>query len=60
MKFSTIALAVVTAAPISASITCVKVGSTATAQWTNEAGETCTWVGTVGSNFGTNSVNDGE
>ena len=60
MKFSTIALAVVTAAPISASITCLKVGSTATAQWTNEAGKACTWTGTIGSNFGVNDDNDGE
>lgn len=60
MKFLMIALAAVAATPISASVTCLKVGSTATAQWTNEAGEACTWVGTVGSNFGMNDVNDGE
>lgn len=42
------------------SITCLKVGSTATARWTNSAGQSCTWSGTVGSNFGTNSVNGGE
>lgn len=42
------------------SVTCLTVGATATASWTNSAGKTCTWTGTVGSNFGTNSVNDGE
>ena len=60
MKLFKIALAVLAAAPISASVTCLKVGSTATAQWINEAGEACTWVGVVGSNFGMNEVNDGE
>ena len=60
MKILTIAIAAIAAAPISASVTCLKVGATATAQWTNEAGEACTWVGTVGSNFGTNNVNNGE
>ena len=40
-----------------ASITCLKVGETATANWTTKAGETCTWTGTVGSNFGTNPLN---
>lgn len=43
-----------------ASVTCVKVGATAKATWTNSAGKTCTWTGTVGSNFGTNTVNAGE
>ena len=60
MKFFMFTLAAVAAAPISASVTCLKVGTTATAQWTNEAGEACTWEGVVGSNFGTNVVNDGE
>ncbi|KAF2011439.1 hypothetical protein BU24DRAFT_329012, partial [Aaosphaeria arxii CBS 175.79] len=41
-------------------VTCLKVGSTATATWTNSAGKTCRWTGTVGSNFGTNSVNGGD
>ncbi len=60
MKSSLITLAAAAVAPVSASVTCVKVGATATAQWTNEAGEACTWVGIVGSNFGTNDTNDGE
>ena len=60
MKLLKITLAAVAAAPISASVTCVKVGSTATAQWTNNASQACTWTGNVGSNFGTNDVNDGE
>ncbi|WPA97384.1 uncharacterized protein RHO25_001994 [Cercospora beticola] len=42
------------------SVTCLTVGSTATARWTNAAGQTCSWTGTVGSNFGTNSANGGE
>ncbi|KAF2633304.1 hypothetical protein BU25DRAFT_329022, partial [Macroventuria anomochaeta] len=41
-------------------ITCLKVGATATATWTNAAGKTCNWAGVVGSNFGTNSVNGGD
>ncbi|EDU44064.1 hypothetical protein PtrSN002B_010820 [Pyrenophora tritici-repentis] len=41
-------------------ISCLKVGATATASWTNAAGQTCRWSGVVGSNFGTNSVNRGE
>ena len=60
MKVFMIAVAAVAAAPVSASVACVKVGATATAGWTNEAGEACTWKGVVGSNFGTNVVNDGE
>ncbi|KAB8293710.1 hypothetical protein EYC80_009195 [Monilinia laxa] len=43
-----------------ASVTCVKVGATAKAIWTNSASQTCTWTGTVGSNFGTNAVNGGD
>ncbi|KAH8896817.1 hypothetical protein GQ53DRAFT_819076 [Thozetella sp. PMI_491] len=42
------------------SVTCLKVGATATATWTNAAGQTCKWTGVVGSNFGTNSVNGGD
>ncbi|PSR79538.1 hypothetical protein BD289DRAFT_485494 [Coniella lustricola] len=38
------------------SVTCVKVGATATATWTNSAGETCTFSGVVGSNYGENAV----
>ncbi|KAH7556401.1 hypothetical protein BM1_05835 [Bipolaris maydis] len=41
-------------------ISCLKVGATATATWTNAAGRTCRWTGIVGSNFGTNSVNGGD
>lgn len=41
-------------------VTCLKVGSTATATWKNAAGKTCRWTGTVGSNFGTNSATGGE
>ncbi|CAJ2501271.1 Uu.00g041240.m01.CDS01 [Anthostomella pinea] len=38
------------------SITCLKVGATATAKWTNSAGQSCTFTGVVGSNYGTNSA----
>ena len=48
------------AATTSASITCLKVGQTATATWTDSAGKTCTWQGTVGSNFGIDTVNQGD
>ena len=60
MKSVVIALAAVAASPASASVTCLKVGATATAKWTNNATKSCTWTGTVGSNFGTDLVNDGE
>ena len=33
-------------------ISCLEVGSIATAQWINAAGQSCTWTGLVGSNFG--------
>lgn len=36
-----------------ASVTCVKVGGSATATWTNSEGKLCSWTGVVGSNFGT-------
>lgn len=42
------------------SVTCLKVGATATASWTNSADQTCTYVGVVGSNYGENSDGDGE
>lgn len=38
------------------SVTCLTVGATATATWTNSAGETCTFSGVVGSNYGENAV----
>ncbi|KAI0482587.1 hypothetical protein GGR56DRAFT_196657 [Xylariaceae sp. FL0804] len=41
------------------SITCLDVGATATATWTNSDGTTCTWTGVVGSNYGTNAA-DGD
>ena len=43
-----------------ASITCLKVNATATARWTNAAGQNCSWTGKVGSNFGIDAVNEGE
>lgn len=39
-----------------ASVTCLAVGSTATATWTDSAGLSCSWTGVVGSNFGSNEV----
>ncbi|KAL6230945.1 hypothetical protein BDW75DRAFT_233996 [Aspergillus navahoensis] len=41
-------------------ITCLTVGSTATATWTNSTGEKCTFTGVVGSNYGTNSAGEGD
>lgn len=41
-------------------IKCLEVDSTATAQWTNAEKQTCTWNGTVGSNFGMDPVNGGK
>ena len=55
-----VTLAVLALSPASASITCLKAGATATARWTNVADENCTWTGTVGSNFGVNTVNGGK
>lgn len=42
------------------SITCLRVGQTATASWTNKAGQKCTFTGVVGSNFGPNPSGSGE
>ncbi|PYI01255.1 hypothetical protein BO78DRAFT_464811 [Aspergillus sclerotiicarbonarius CBS 121057] len=42
------------------SVTCLKVGATATASWTNSAGQTCLYVGVVGSNYGENSDGEGD
>ena len=40
--------------------TCVRVSQVANASWTNAARESCTWTGTVGSNFGINAANGGD
>jgi len=57
-------LSLATAAPSPSlpkrAVTCLTVGQSATATWKNAAGQTCRWTGTVGSNFGKNSVNGGE
>lgn len=45
---------------VEASITCLMVGASATATWTNSAGKTCTFTGVVGSNYGSNSAGSGE
>lgn len=41
-------------------IACLRVGATATARWTNSAGQSCTFTGVVGSNYGANSAGSGE
>ncbi|KAI9154941.1 hypothetical protein HJFPF1_07502 [Paramyrothecium foliicola] len=41
-------------------ITCLRVGATATARWTNRAGQSCTFTGVVGSNFGANPSGSGD
>lgn len=38
------------------SVTCLDIGVSATATWTNSAGQTCTYTGVVGSNYGTNAA----
>lgn len=38
------------------SVTCLTVGASATATWTNAAGQRCSFVGVVGSNYGTNAA----
>lgn len=38
------------------SVTCLKVGASAKATWTDSAGKTCTYTGVVGSNYGTNAA----
>ncbi|KAI1331768.1 hypothetical protein F5Y16DRAFT_243491 [Xylariaceae sp. FL0255] len=38
------------------SITCLDVGATATASWTDAEGRSCTFQGVVGSNYGTNAA----
>ena len=55
-----ITLAVLVLSPASASVTCLKVGVTATAKWMNAADQNCTWTGVVGSNFGIDPVNGGK
>jgi len=41
-------------------IICLKVGTTATAKWTNSAGKSCSFSGVVGSNYGSNLAGSGE
>ncbi|KAF5024393.1 hypothetical protein F66182_3479 [Fusarium sp. NRRL 66182] len=41
-------------------ITCLRVGQTATATWTNSAGRRCTFTGVVGSNYGANPAGSGD
>jgi hypothetical protein len=41
-------------------VSCLQVGSSATARWTNSAGQTCTYTGIVGSNYGANPSGSGE
>ena len=60
MYISSLAVLLLAAVPALASITCVTPGQMAIARWTNAKKESCTWTGTVGSNFGTDTVNGGE
>ena len=60
MYLSALSVALLAIRPAVASVTCEKIGAIATASWTNAATQSCTWVGVVGSNFGTNKVNGGE
>lgn len=59
LSLVTLALAAPSTSPASPllkrSVTCLTVGATATATWTNSAGQTCTYKATVGSNFGENA-----
>lgn len=56
-----LALAAPKAVPLNKrAITCLKVGATATAKWTNSAGKSCTFSAVVGSNYGTNLAGSGE
>lgn len=41
-------------------INCLAIGASATARWTNSAGQTCTYTGIVGSNYGANPSGSGE
>jgi hypothetical protein len=41
-------------------VSCLSVGASATARWTNSAGQTCTYTGIVGSNYGANPSGSGE
>lgn len=45
------------ASSVMADITCLSPGQLATARFVNAAGQTCTWTGTVGVNFGVNPIN---
>lgn len=54
-----IAVLLIATSPAFASITCLKVGSTATAKWVDGSGKSCSWTGVVGSNFGVNAANQG-
>ena len=55
-----LALVAFALSPASASVTCLKIGTTATATWTNAADKNCTWTGILGSNFGIDPVNQGK
>lgn len=60
MRIAILSALLSTLACVEASITCLKVGATATASWTNSEGQTCTFKGIIGSNYGSNSAGSGE
>ncbi|KAM0722098.1 hypothetical protein Q7P37_001539 [Cladosporium fusiforme] len=41
-------------------ISCLAIGSSATARWTNSAGQICTYTGIVGGNYGANPSGNGD
>jgi hypothetical protein len=41
-------------------VSCLQLGASATARWTNSAGKQCTYTGIVGSNYGANPSGSGE
>jgi hypothetical protein len=41
-------------------VSCLQVGASATARWTNSAGKQCTYTGIVGSNYGANPSGSGD
>jgi hypothetical protein len=61
MRSQAIISVLLVAAPlVQAAVTCLKVGATATATWTNSASKSCNRTGVVDSNFGINTANGGE
>lgn len=60
MYILALAIAGVASSSVATAISCLNPGQNATATWKNALGQTCTWTGLVGANFGKNTVNGGE